>query len=84
MAEPTLESVDELTFKLSWTLPTNDGGCPLTGFRLYRDEGDGSDIDEEIDSGIVPNDPSLFEYTVTLAGTFTGKTIRVKVKAETA
>jgi hypothetical protein len=30
---------DETTITLRWEVPLDDGGCPLTGFNLYRDDG---------------------------------------------
>lgn len=83
MSEPVLESVDETDFKISWVPPTNDGGCSVTGYGIFRDDGAGGAITTEIDASSVNGDPSLYEYTTTLASSFTGKTIRVKVEAYT-
>lgn len=38
----------ELT--LRWQIPASDGGCALTGFNLYRDDGQGGSISNEVDA----------------------------------
>lgn len=37
LSPPIYEFSDYLTKKigLSWNVPLNDGGCPITGFKLY-------------------------------------------------
>jgi len=35
--------------KLRWKIPDDNGGCPLTGFNLYRDDGNGGTISTEVD-----------------------------------
>lgn len=62
MADPILESVDETKFKISWTPPSEDGGCPVTGYGIFRDDGAGSALTTEIDAAAVNNKPSLFEH----------------------
>ena len=32
------------SISIAWTLTTDDGGCPVTEYRLYRDAGDGSGV----------------------------------------
>jgi len=84
MNQPILEDITETTFTITWTPPSDDGGCSVTGYGIFRDDGAGGTITTEIDAGTVNNDPSLFQHAVTLAGTFTGLTMRVKVTAYTA
>jgi hypothetical protein len=28
------------TILIKWTSPSDDGGCPILGYKLYRDSGD--------------------------------------------
>jgi len=81
MALPTVEAVDETTVTLGWCLPADDGGCPITGYALFRDDGAGGTISNAVDAGTVANKPYLFSHTATLGAGFTGKTVRVKVEA---
>ena len=49
---------------LSWSKPTNNVGCPITGFRLLRSNGDGTTptIQELV---IVQDNPELTSWTTT-------------------
>lgn len=82
--EAVLEAVDETSFTISWTPPQDNGGCPVTGYKIFRDDGAGGDINNEIDASTVNNKPALYQHSTTLGGSFTGKTIRVKVEALTS
>lgn len=73
--------MDEVSLKLNWDQPLDDGGCSITGYAIYRDDGAGGAITTDIDSGIIANQPNLFDHSITLGPTFTGKTIRIKVEA---
>ena len=42
---PVLEGVTSTTFTLSWQLPLFVGGCPITEFGIFRDDGNNGDID---------------------------------------
>jgi titin len=49
---------------LSWTPPTDNGGCLLTGFKLFRNSGAGLNdpITTEVDPSSVGSRPALNEY----------------------
>lgn len=36
---PQLVSTTQQYMTLSWTEPHENGGCPITGFQLFRDDG---------------------------------------------
>ena len=56
---PTRHSGTRTSLTLDWQIPETDGGCPLTGYNLYRDDGDGGSITNEVDPAMIQNRPSL-------------------------
>ena len=62
-------------------MPDSDGGCSITGFAIYRDDGAGGFIITPVDPATVANNPYLFEHTTTLSAADTGKTFRVRIEA---
>ena len=63
MAAPTRISSTLTSLMLNWSSPTDDGGCPITGFAVFRDDGAGSDINVEVNSALDTNirdKPTLF------------------------
>jgi len=75
-AAPARKSGTATTVTLGWAQPSDNGGCPISGYKLYRDDGAGSSVNIEIDAATVNDKPYLQEHTVTLAGPDTGKTFR--------
>jgi len=69
---PNKVSSDRTDLTLSWLIPTN-GGCPLTGFNLYRDDGTGSTISIEVDPRAIRSRPSLTQYNLVFLPADTGK-----------
>lgn len=59
----------------------DNGGCSVSGYLIYRDDGAGGPITTSVDPGTVANQPNLFSHTATLGVGFTGKTIKVIVEA---
>ena len=66
---------------MGWDDPLIFGGCPLTGFKLYRDDGETSDVNIPIDPDAVALRDDRYKFNVVLDQTFTGKSLRVKVEA---
>ena len=79
--QPKLDKVDKTTFTITWELPESDGGCPITSYAIYRDDGAGGFIVTPVDPVAVQGNPYLFRHTATLLPADTGKTFRVKVEA---
>jgi hypothetical protein len=79
------------TVALSWVAPTSLGGCPLTGYAVYRNDPDQSDLATgtevfvEVNSAMDTNirdKPDLFSATVTnFAAASTGKEFKYTLEA---
>lgn len=66
---------------LSWSSPSDDGGCPIQGYKLYRDQGDlTSEVTIPVDPSYFENKPFLNSYNVLLTPTDTGKTYRFTIE----
>jgi len=79
--KPRLANVDRTTFTIVWDLPQSNGGCPITGYAIYRDDGAGGLIVMPVDPVFTANNPYLFSDTSTLSASSTGMTFRVKIEA---
>jgi hypothetical protein len=81
---PTRVSGDATSITVAWEAPEDDGGCPLTGYKLMRDSGlgDTDPIAVEVDPSSVNSKPALTEHTVALTTSETGRYIRFRLVAE--
>jgi len=82
MDSPVLSAVTKLTMTLSWTSPSEDGGCPITSYSIFINDGAGGSTFTEIDAGVVNNNPSLREHTLTFTGADTSKEYKFYMTAE--
>lgn len=73
---PTYASQTSTTVTLRWEAPEDIGGCSITSYAVYRDDGAGGAITTNMEAGSVANKPYLFEYTFTLGSTYEGLTMR--------
>ncbi len=82
MAVPTIDDVTLTTISISWSAPSSTGGCALTGYAVYLDDGSGySEVNTSSDPA-VRNKPSLRTLTITALGSATsGSVVNVKVEA---
>jgi len=68
---------------IGWERPTDDGGCPLIGYSVHRDDGFGGDFNTEVNIAndlAVRNMPTLRKLMVTNFPVNTGgKPFRFKV-----
>lgn len=58
--------MDQLT--LAWTAPEDDGGCPITSYAVFRDDGAASEVNIEVNTDSdtnVRNKPALRSLTIT-------------------
>jgi hypothetical protein len=89
--QPEIRDVSKTEFTVHWNPPAYLGGCPITDYTLLRDEGHldhteqvASDVYIEVDPSTFESRPDMFQYTVVLDSSFTGKIINLKVRASNA
>jgi titin len=79
---------DTSSITISWTEPTYNGGCPVTGYAIYRNDGDQTDPTIEVnsnDDSAIRNNPSLRTATITyFPSSPEGLTFLFKVRVFTA
>ena len=66
---------------LSWTAPANNGGCAITSYHIFMDDGNGGAF-TEVDPLLVNNIPSLSQYTINFNSTQTSLTFRFYLVAD--
>jgi titin len=82
MSVPSVNSVSLTSVTISWTPPSSQGGCSLTGYAVYLDDGSGFAEVNSANDATVRNKPELRTLTITSLGTATtGSTVKVKVTA---
>ena len=82
VAAPTKVAVTQGSVSISWTQPTDDGGCPITSYSILRDGGPSDDAFVEVHGGVVNDNPQLYSYTVTdLPPDILGLQVRFKIRA---
>ena len=64
---PILISVDSTEISLKWDYPERASFCPVLGFALYMNDGEGGDTYTEIDSSAIRDKPHYLEHTTTAA-----------------
>jgi hypothetical protein len=83
--QPTLVSSTKTNILIKWDTVADTGGCPLTKFIVYRDNGDFTEASVEvIESGASTSDlgPSIHQVDVTsFPASSEGKTFKFRVRA---
>ncbi len=77
---PSSTSTTKTTIDLAWSPPSDSGGCPITGYELYVDDGIGGSF-TNTDSSSIANKPYLRSHQLNLPSAKTGKYFRIKIKA---
>lgn len=80
MPTPTATTVTQTAIGIEWNPPSNDGGCEITGYKIYIDDGAGGAFTEH-DAANVNNKPFLNSYSVTVGTPTLGNTYKLKVTA---
>ena len=83
LSTPIYVSSDQLTkqITMSWSTPESNGGCPILGYEVYRNDGDNADLTIKIDD-LVNDNPSLSQHTIDLSTDgVVGRVYRLKVRA---
>ena len=63
--------------------PKESGGCAVTGYEIYMDDGLGGTVTNQ-DLTLVNNDPSILSHTIDLSGSgVVGNVYNFKIKALT-
>lgn len=81
LARPSIESVSSSTITISWLPPVSDGGCMITGYKIYLDNGAGGAF-TEVDAANVSNKPFLNTYDIDMTTKTVGNTYRIFIEAE--
>jgi titin len=83
---PSVVSTTSTSIDLSWSRPSDDGGCSVTGYGiLVADEASGSTSSltyQEVHSSVLNSDSSITSYTITElpVSALPGTTLRFKLK----
>jgi len=81
MNPPRLKSVYRTNFTIEWDIPQSDGGCPITGYDIFRDDGAGGLVVIPVDPISVDDNPYLFMHTTNMTPADTGNIFRIKIEA---
>ena len=86
-SKPSKVATTSASITVRWNEPTNNGGCPITGYAVFVDDGaNGNFVEANVDNdNSVRYLPSLSQLTITRVDiTKVGEVFRVKVRAYNA
>ena len=66
---------------LVWKAPLSNGGCPITSYAIWMDDGAGGAF-SQVDSALVNNIPELREYVITFPVSDTSLPFRIYLEAD--
>lgn len=69
------------TIEIGWAAPKDKGGCPVLGYRIFVDDGNGGELTNEV-AGFNTRNPNINSHVVTLAEGQVGAIYRFKVRSE--
>lgn len=79
---PTKIATSKTSITIGWNAPESNG-CPIQSYSIFKDDGSGGAITNEVDASSVNNQPSLRQYTISSLSP-TGATFRFKITATNA
>ena len=62
---PQVSNTNLTQINVSWTAPIDIGGWAITGYKLYRDDGAGGDVNVEVGSSTLSGHPEITKVAVT-------------------
>ena len=68
MDPPTRHSSTSTQLTLDWTAPSSEGGCSVTGYAVFRDDGSAGAVSTEVNTGSdtnVRDKPTLRSMLIT-------------------
>jgi hypothetical protein len=77
---PYRVSSTETSITLGWYTPSDYGGCSLVGYKLFRDDGAGGTITNEVDTTDIEGNPNLNQYDIDFTG-YSGYSFRFQLMA---
>ena len=80
MAAPKIASVSSSSVRIEWSIPSDDGGCPIISYRVYSDLG--GDTFSEIEASAIRGKPFLTGYSIDTSALTPGQRYRVRVGAQ--
>ena len=72
---PVVTSVSLTSMTLSWSAPASSGGCPITSYHIFKDDGNGG-LFAEVSPLLVNSIPSLRSFTINFSSAQTSLTFR--------
>lgn len=87
VASPTQVSTNQttLTITVEWKKPTDNGGCSILGYRLYRTAGSSDKFDQTTPSTLVADlantNPSINQHTISLPSGTIGHIYKFMIEA---
>ncbi len=81
LKSPSLFGVTSTVISIEWDPPTNDGGCIITGYQIFVDDGLGGAF-TEYDPTNVNDKPFMSYYDIDMSTGVVGNTYRIKIAAE--
>ena len=80
LAVPNIYSTTATDIAFQWTPPSDDGACPILGYKLYIDDGSHGDF-ASVDEDEIGNRDYLRSHTVTFDSAESGKAFRFYIEA---
>ena len=80
---PTFVASTSVSMTIAWQAPKITGGCPITGYAVFRDDGVTGDPTIEVNSNndpLIRDIPTLRQATATLSNSLLGSNIKYKVR----
>jgi hypothetical protein len=78
---PQLIKSTSTSVSLRWSQPQSNGGCSVTSYAIFRDDGANGDFSTSLEPEVIGNNPYLFDHVFILPASLTGLNVRFKLQA---